>query len=109
MPATAAHPWPANQHSWVVTALTSSATFAAYACCLPHALQEPELALQALSHALLALSMSYDCVFFIFELGDSLLQPILHNSTNLQGLARAAGVKLQLLTCFSAANTQVSQ
>lgn len=63
--------------------------------------------MQALSRALLALSISYDCVFFLFELEDGLLQPILRSSTNLQGLARAAAVKLQLLTCFSAANTQV--
>lgn len=63
--------------------------------------------MQTLSRALLALSMSYDCVFFLLELGDSLLQHVLRSSTNLHGLAWAAGVKLQLLACFSAANTQV--
>lgn len=70
-------------------------------------LQEPGAALQALSRSLLALSMSYGCAYFLLELGGELLQHILHNSSNLQGLARAAGMKLQLLVCFSAANTQV--
>jgi hypothetical protein len=70
-------------------------------------LQSPEAALQALSRSLLALSMSYGCAYFLLELGAQLLQHILLNSSNLQGLARAAGVKLQLLVCFSAANTQV--
>jgi hypothetical protein len=77
------------------------------ACLVCPLLQDPELAMQTLSRALLALSMSYDCAFFLLELGDRLLQRILRSSTNLQGLARAAGVKLQLLACFSAANTQV--
>lgn len=74
---------------------------------LPPPLQDSGLALQALSQAVLALSMSYDCVFFLLELGDALLQPILRGSSDLQALARAAGVRLQLLTCCSAANTQV--
>jgi hypothetical protein len=51
--------------------------------------------------------MSYSCAYFLLEMGGELLQHILHNSSNLQGLARAAGMKLQLLVCFAAANTQV--
>lgn len=51
--------------------------------------------------------MCYDSVVFVLELGPNLLQPIMHSSSNLQGLAKAVGVKLQLLACFSAANTQV--
>lgn len=70
-------------------------------------LQEADAALQCLSRSILALSMAYDSVFFVLELQDSMLQAIIRSSSNLQGLARAVGVRLQLLTCFTAANTQV--
>lgn len=70
-------------------------------------LQDPEAALQQLCRTLLALSMAYELVFFVLQLEDHLQQAIVRSSSNLHGLARAAGVKLQLLTSFSAASTQV--
>jgi hypothetical protein len=59
------------------------------------------------SRALLALSMAFDTVFFLLEASDALLQAVNAHSTNLHALAKAAGVRLQLLVCFTAANTQV--
>jgi hypothetical protein len=57
--------------------------------------------------SLLALALAYDAVTYVLELPDGLLQAVISSSNHLQGLAGAVGVRLQLMCCFSAANTQV--
>lgn len=67
-----------------------------------------ELDVQTLSKRLLQLSYSYEGLVYILELPDSLLLPLLRCSHEFHGLAKAAGVKLQLLCSGGPTTTQVS-
>jgi hypothetical protein len=71
-------------------------------------LQDPAAALQLLATALLSLAMRYQQLHYILELPQQQLAVLLQGSAQLQGLARAAGVRLTLLCSYTAANTQVS-
>lgn len=70
-------------------------------------LQDAAPPIAQLSQALLQLSMSYEAVYLIFELPDSVLQVTVKQLPYLQQVAAVVGVKLQIMISFSAANTQV--
>lgn len=71
-------------------------------------MQDTQAAVQCLSRTLVALSMCYSSVFYVLELGGNRLQDIMLQGNQLQGLAKAASVALQLIISCSAATTQVS-